>query len=54
MKAGAYDNVVRILAPLIITEDLLLRGLDILEEAVIKVNNKIETKKPRTKGVKLV
>ena len=54
MKAGAYDNVVRILAPLIITEDLLLRGLDILEKAVIRVNNTIETKKPRTKGVKLV
>jgi 4-aminobutyrate aminotransferase/(S)-3-amino-2-methylpropionate transaminase len=38
MKAGAFDNVVRLLVPLVITEDLLSRGLDILENAVRTVN----------------
>ncbi len=45
MKAGAYDNVVRLLVPLIITEDLLLRGLDILENAVRFVNKGYSSKK---------
>lgn len=34
LKAGLYDNVVRLLFPLTITERELDRGLDILEEAV--------------------
>ncbi len=38
LKAGAYDNVIRLLVPLIIAEDLLNRGLDILENAVSKVD----------------
>jgi 4-aminobutyrate aminotransferase/(S)-3-amino-2-methylpropionate transaminase len=38
LKAGAYDNVIRLLVPLIITEDLLHRGLDILENAVKTVD----------------
>ena len=42
MKAGAFDNVVRLLVPLVITEDLLTRGLDILEDAVRKANEKIK------------
>jgi 4-aminobutyrate aminotransferase/(S)-3-amino-2-methylpropionate transaminase len=45
MKAGAYDNVVRLLVPLIISEDLLLRGLDILENAVRSVNKGYSSKK---------
>ncbi|MDA2920003.1 4-aminobutyrate--2-oxoglutarate transaminase [Desulfobacterota bacterium AH_259_B03_O07] len=55
MKAGVYDNVVRLLVPLIITEDLLLGGLDILENAVRIVNRGNSTKKrPRSKNDKLV
>ena len=34
LKAGVYDNVIRLLVPLIISEDLLNKGLDILERAV--------------------
>jgi 4-aminobutyrate aminotransferase/(S)-3-amino-2-methylpropionate transaminase len=37
IKAGLYDNVVRILAPLVIEEELLTEGLDILESAVAEV-----------------
>ena len=33
IKAGLYDNVIRILAPLTIGDDLLNEGLDILEES---------------------
>jgi len=35
IPAGVDGNVVRILAPLVITEDELSRGLDILEQAVL-------------------
>jgi 4-aminobutyrate aminotransferase/(S)-3-amino-2-methylpropionate transaminase len=45
MKAGAYDNVVRLLVPLIITEDLLTIGLSILEKAVRTVNKRYASKK---------
>ena len=34
LKAGLYDNVIRLLFPLVITEQDLDRGLDILEEAL--------------------
>jgi 4-aminobutyrate aminotransferase/(S)-3-amino-2-methylpropionate transaminase len=34
LKAGTYDNVVRLLPPLTIDEDLLLEGLDVLEKAL--------------------
>jgi 4-aminobutyrate aminotransferase / (S)-3-amino-2-methylpropionate transaminase / 5-aminovalerate transaminase len=34
LKAGTYDNVVRLLAPLTIEEDDLARGLDVLVEAL--------------------
>ena len=34
LKAGTYDNVVRLLAPLAIEEDDLARGLDVLVEAL--------------------
>ena len=37
LKAGLYDNVIRLLFPLVITEQELDRGLDILEEALIAV-----------------
>jgi 4-aminobutyrate aminotransferase / (S)-3-amino-2-methylpropionate transaminase / 5-aminovalerate transaminase len=34
LKAGTYDNVVRLLAPLVISEDDLHEGLDVLIEAL--------------------
>jgi len=34
LKAGTYDNVVRLLAPLVISEDDLHRGLDVLVDAL--------------------
>jgi 4-aminobutyrate aminotransferase/(S)-3-amino-2-methylpropionate transaminase len=34
LKAGTYDNVVRLLAPLVISEDDLHKGLDVLVEAI--------------------
>jgi 4-aminobutyrate aminotransferase / (S)-3-amino-2-methylpropionate transaminase / 5-aminovalerate transaminase len=34
LKAGSHDNVVRLLPPLSIDEELLLEGLDVLDEAV--------------------
>jgi 4-aminobutyrate aminotransferase/(S)-3-amino-2-methylpropionate transaminase len=34
MKAGTYDNIVRLLAPLVITDDELTEGLDVLIEAL--------------------
>ena len=34
LKAGTFDNVVRILPPLVIGEELLVEGLDILEKAI--------------------
>jgi 4-aminobutyrate aminotransferase / (S)-3-amino-2-methylpropionate transaminase / 5-aminovalerate transaminase len=34
LKAGIHDNVVRILAPLVMEEQLLSEGLDILDRAL--------------------
>jgi len=34
LKAGTYDNVIRLLPPITIAEDLLWEGLDVLDEAV--------------------
>ncbi|SFE21874.1 4-aminobutyrate aminotransferase apoenzyme [Lentibacillus persicus] len=34
LKAGVYDNVVRLLMPLVITDEQLEEGLEILEEAI--------------------
>jgi 4-aminobutyrate aminotransferase / (S)-3-amino-2-methylpropionate transaminase / 5-aminovalerate transaminase len=34
LKAGTYDNVVRVLPPLVISDDLLNEGLSVLEKAV--------------------
>jgi len=34
LKAGTYDNVIRLLPPLTISEDLLGEGLDVLEKAM--------------------
>ena len=37
LKAGTYDNVVRLLPPLSIDEGLLSEGLDVLEKALVTV-----------------
>ena len=37
LKAGTYDNVVRLLPPLTIADDLLNEGLDVLEKALATV-----------------
>lgn len=37
LKAGTYDNVIRLLPPLTIAEDLLSEGLDVLEKALATV-----------------
>ncbi len=34
LKAGTYDNVVRLLAPLVISDEDLQRGLDVLAESL--------------------
>lgn len=40
-KASAYANVVRLLPPLIITKELLDKGLDILIETIKEVESSI-------------
>jgi 4-aminobutyrate aminotransferase/(S)-3-amino-2-methylpropionate transaminase len=37
LKAGTYDNVIRLLPPLTIAEELLSEGLDVLEKALATV-----------------
>jgi 4-aminobutyrate aminotransferase/(S)-3-amino-2-methylpropionate transaminase len=39
LKAGIHDNVVRILAPLVMDEQLLSDGLDILDSALATVSS---------------
>jgi 4-aminobutyrate aminotransferase/(S)-3-amino-2-methylpropionate transaminase len=34
LKAGTYDNVIRLLPPLVISDDLLNEGLDVLEKSL--------------------
>jgi 4-aminobutyrate aminotransferase/(S)-3-amino-2-methylpropionate transaminase len=38
IKAGVYGNVIRIIPPLVITEEQLNEGFDILEETLIRVS----------------
>ena len=37
--AGTYNNVIRFLAPLVITNEQLICGLEIFEQAIIKSLN---------------
>lgn len=37
LKSGVYDNVIRVLVPLVISDEDLARGLDILDEALQSV-----------------
>ena len=39
LSAGTYKNVIRVLSPLVISEELLNRGLDIIEEELLKISN---------------
>ncbi len=39
-SAGAYNNVIRFLSPLVITDEQLEAGLDIFENAVISAKNR--------------
>jgi 4-aminobutyrate aminotransferase/(S)-3-amino-2-methylpropionate transaminase len=39
LSAGIFGNVIRLLIPLIITDEQLYTGLDILEKAVAKINS---------------
>jgi 4-aminobutyrate aminotransferase/(S)-3-amino-2-methylpropionate transaminase len=34
LRAGLYDNVIRLLMPLTISDDELIAGLDILEQSI--------------------
>lgn len=40
LKAGTYNNIIRILMPLVITDDQLEEGLSILEKAIQDINLK--------------
>ena len=39
-NAGTYGNVIRFLAPLVITDEQLEAGLDIMEKALVTCMNK--------------
>jgi 4-aminobutyrate aminotransferase/(S)-3-amino-2-methylpropionate transaminase len=43
IKAGMYDNVLRILVPLCVTDEQLQQGLDIFEDAVVSVSQAVPT-----------
>ena len=38
LTAGTYGNVLRFLPPLVISDELLNEGLDVLEKAIISAN----------------
>ena len=40
LTAGTYGNVVRLLVPLVITDDQFVEGMGILEEALSVVNSR--------------
>ncbi len=39
LSAGTHKNVIRVLSPLVISDELLNRGLDIIEEELLKITN---------------
>lgn len=41
LKAGTYDNVIRLIPPLMIDEELLSEGLDVLEKALATVEEDV-------------
>ena len=40
LTAGRHGNVVRVLCPLVISDDDLKRGLDVVEDAIISLSSK--------------
>jgi 4-aminobutyrate aminotransferase/(S)-3-amino-2-methylpropionate transaminase len=40
LSAGTFKNVIRILSPLVITDEQLNKGLDILENEILKATKK--------------
>jgi 4-aminobutyrate aminotransferase/(S)-3-amino-2-methylpropionate transaminase len=42
ISAGAYSNVIRVLAPLVVRDDELERGLDILEDEVLRATRAVQ------------
>jgi len=42
LSAGTFKNVIRILSPLVITDEQLNKGLDIIEEELLKLTNVAE------------
>jgi len=49
LHAGTYGNVIRTLMPLVITEDQLEEGLDILEGAILEVSQALQPAPVETK-----
>ena len=41
MRAGLYANCLRLLMPLVITDQQLAEGLDVLEDGLRAVNDKV-------------
>jgi 4-aminobutyrate aminotransferase/(S)-3-amino-2-methylpropionate transaminase len=39
LSAGTNKNIIRILSPLVISHELLNKGLDIIEEELLKITN---------------
>ena len=39
ISAGVHKNVIRVLCPLVISQQLLIRGLDIIEEELEKIHS---------------
>lgn len=48
IAAGTYGNIIRVLSPLVITDEQLDRGLDILEEEILRVWPARQTANART------
>ena len=42
LSAGSYSNVIRLLVPLVITDEQWDEGLDVLESALLAVHEKRE------------
>ncbi len=49
ISAGTYGNVIRVLSPLVITDEQLERGLDVLEDEVLRVFSGSDAPQP-TRG----
>jgi 4-aminobutyrate aminotransferase/(S)-3-amino-2-methylpropionate transaminase len=50
LSAGTYGNVVRTLMPLVITDEQLKEGLDVLEGAVLEASRALQPPAPEPTG----